>query len=225
MNGPLVSVVVPVYNGERFLRAALESVFAQDYQPFEVIVVDDGSQDGSAHIAQSFAGIRYLRQDNQGPAAARNAGIAVAKGEFVAFHDADDLMAPNKLSRQVDFLLAHPQVDCVLARYEVFFEPGIDQRGWLERYPSRDGERVHPVSGLIRRSVLQRVGGFDPTYRLAEGMDLLFRMRAAEVEIAVLPEILMSYRAHHTGSPPDIQRGLLRSLKSQIDRKHAARAK
>jgi glycosyltransferase involved in cell wall biosynthesis len=225
MNQPLVSVIVPIYNGERHLGAALESVFAQDYHPFEVIVVDDGSEDGSAAVARSFPAVRYLRQANQGPAAARNAGTAAARGEFIAFHDADDLMAPNKLSAQVDYLLAHPAVGCVLTRYEAFFEDGIDQADWLKRYPAPEAGRVHPMSGLVRRSALAQVGGFDPAYRVAEGMDLLFRMGAAGVEVTVLPQILMRYRVHHLGSVPAIQRGLLRSLKVQIDRKHASRVR
>jgi len=98
---PLVSVVIPVYNAEPFLREALDSVLAQDYEPFEVIVVDDGSTDGSGTIARSYPEVRYLRQENQGPAVARNAGIAAAQGEFLAFFDADDVMLPNKLSVQV----------------------------------------------------------------------------------------------------------------------------
>jgi glycosyltransferase involved in cell wall biosynthesis len=95
VSNPLVSVVTPVYNGEAFLRETLESIFAQDYEPFEVIVVDDGSTDGSAAIARSYPAARYIRQHNQGPAAARNAGIAAARGEFLAFVDADDVALPH----------------------------------------------------------------------------------------------------------------------------------
>ncbi|MBI4573499.1 MAG: glycosyltransferase family 2 protein, partial [candidate division NC10 bacterium] len=110
MTGPLVSVILPVYNGERFLAAAIASILAQDYQPIEVIVVDDGSTDGTAAIARSFQGVRYLYQPNQGPAFARNAGIAVARGAFIAFLDADDLMVPTRLSVQAGYLLAHPEI-------------------------------------------------------------------------------------------------------------------
>ncbi|MFL5886158.1 MAG: glycosyltransferase family 2 protein, partial [Thermoleophilaceae bacterium] len=84
---PLVSVLVPVYQGERYLAEALDSVFAQDYEPLEVIVLDDGSTDGSADIARSYGGVRYLHQENSGIAAARNAAIGAARGEIVAFLD------------------------------------------------------------------------------------------------------------------------------------------
>src|SRR4029079_2498347 len=105
---PLVSVIVPVYNGERYLREALESVFAQTYRAIEVIVVDDGSPDDSGTIGQSFPEVRYIHQTNQGVAAARNNGIEAARGEFFAFLDQDDLWVPEKLNVQVEYFLGHP---------------------------------------------------------------------------------------------------------------------
>src|SRR6185369_6617714 len=107
VENPLVSVIIPVYNGARYLGAALESVFAQTYREFEVIVVDDGSVDDSGVIAQSFPEVRYIHQANQGVAAARNHGIEAAGGEFFAFLDQDDLWNEDKLKRQVEFLLSH----------------------------------------------------------------------------------------------------------------------
>jgi glycosyltransferase involved in cell wall biosynthesis len=110
MRGPLVSVIVAVYDGERFIGATLESIFAQDYAPIEVIVVDDGSKDRSSEIAGSFERVNLLCQANAGPAAARNAGLERAKGDFVAVVDADDLMPPDKLTVQISYLLDHPHV-------------------------------------------------------------------------------------------------------------------
>jgi glycosyltransferase involved in cell wall biosynthesis len=106
---PLVSVVVPVRNGERFLGEALDSVLAQDYEPVELIVVDDGSTDGSGDIAGA-RGAHVIRQEGGGLAAARNAGLAAAQGELVAFIDADDVWLPGKLVRQVEYLLDRPDV-------------------------------------------------------------------------------------------------------------------
>src|SRR6476660_1471039 len=111
---PLVSVIIPVYNGTCYLRAALESVFAQTYRPFEVIVVDDGSLDDSGVIAQSFDDVRYIHQENQGVAAARNNGIEVARGEFLAFLDQDDLWTPEKLKLQMGHLLSDPELGYTL---------------------------------------------------------------------------------------------------------------
>ena len=103
-NSPLVSTIIPVFNGERLLPEALDSVFRQDYRPIEVIVVDDGSTDGTSLVARSCPEVRYLYQSNQGLGAARNAGIAAACGEFIAFLDADDIWLPRKLSSQMNFL-------------------------------------------------------------------------------------------------------------------------
>ncbi len=116
MTGPLVTVVMAVYNAEAFLAEALDSVYAQDYEPFEVVLVDDGSTDGSAAIAQSYPGLRYLRQENGGPSAARNAAIAAARGELVAVADADDVQLPGRLSVQVGYLVEHPEVAVTLGR-------------------------------------------------------------------------------------------------------------
>ena len=229
MRGPLVSVIVPVYNGERFLAAALGSVVAQDYAPLEVIVVDDGSEDGSAAIARSFTGVGYLYQPNQGPSAARNAGIAAARGEFIAFLDADDVMMPNKLSVQVGYLLEHPEVGCVLCHQEMLLEPGTLPPPWLRRHPIFKGlDRVAPASAsaVVRASALERCGGFDPAYRLAEGMEWLGRIRDAGVKIAVLSDILMYRRFHGSNlsrQQQAIRHGVLKGLKAKIDRKRAAR--
>jgi glycosyltransferase involved in cell wall biosynthesis len=115
---PSVSVIVPVYKGERFLAEALESVAAQTYAPLETIVVDDGSPDRSAEIAAGRAGVQVVRQANQGVAAARNAGLAVARGELVAFLDQDDQWLPQKLALQVDHLRTHADVAVVLTHME-----------------------------------------------------------------------------------------------------------
>src|SRR5689334_4109904 len=108
MDKPLVSAIVPVYNGERYLAAALDSIVAQDYQPLEIIVVDDGSVDGTRAIAQGYAAVHYIYQADQGLGMTLHVGAAAAKGEFLAFLDADDLWATNKLNRQVNCLLQQP---------------------------------------------------------------------------------------------------------------------
>src|ERR687893_681850 len=101
MSAPLVSCIVPVFNGERYLQAALDSIFAQTYRSLEVLVVDDGSTDNTAAIVGSYGDrVRYLQQDNHGPSAARNRGIEAATCEFIAFLDADDLWHAEKLERQ-----------------------------------------------------------------------------------------------------------------------------
>ena len=219
MNDSLVSVIVPVYNGEQYLAEALTSILSQDYRPLEVIVVDDGSTDRSAEIARSFNEVRYIRQENQGPAAARNTGMAAAHGGFLTFCDADDLLRPAKVGVQVAYLQEHLDVDCVLVRHEVFFEPGVVRPAWL-----MDDEGAQPQSALVRRSVVERVGGFDRAYRLTEGIEWLSRMRDAGVTIAMIPEVLQDRRIHGGNLSyhrRELQHFLLHSMRSRIARARA----
>jgi glycosyltransferase involved in cell wall biosynthesis len=192
MTRPLVSVVVPVYNAEPFLREALDSVFAQDYAPYEVIVVDDGSTDGSGVIAQSYPDVRYFRRQNEGPAAARNAGIAAARGELVAFADADDVQLPGRLSVQVGYLIDHPEVDATLGR-----------QVWITPPPSAvpdvvwgDLDGVPAMTMVVRKQVLMELGGFDPRLRGPEDTDLLIRMREGGHRFVVLGDLVLRRRYH-----------------------------
>jgi glycosyltransferase involved in cell wall biosynthesis len=218
MTKPLVSVIVATWNGEEFLRPALESLFAQDYEPIEAILVDDGSEDGTPRIAASFPELRYIRQENRGLAAAHNTGISAAHGEFIAFLDDDDVLPPDKVSRQAEYLLSHPEVGCVMGRQEWMNPPS-----WLTRdavYGDLDG--IPPGSAMIRRDVFRQLGGFDPTFRWGEDMDLLVRMREQGVVMYVLPEIVLYRR--FTGSnmtAPEnrpVKNPLLKSLKAKLER-------
>jgi glycosyltransferase involved in cell wall biosynthesis len=220
VKGPLVSFVVPVYNGERFIGSALESIFAQDYEPFEVIVVDDGSTDRSGEIAETFGDVTVVRQPNAGPAAARNAGIGVAGGEFVAIHDADDLLPPSKLALQVTYLLEHPETACVLGRQKWIDPPPGLQRDPI--YGELDG--IPMPSAVFRSDALREIGGYDDSFRSHENIDVLFRLRERGNAIAVLDEIVLFRRFHggnisHVAWPDRDPR--LRSLKAKLDRSRA----
>jgi cellulose synthase/poly-beta-1,6-N-acetylglucosamine synthase-like glycosyltransferase len=217
--GAMVSVVVPVHNGARFLGEALRSAVDQDYAPIEVIVVDDGSTDASEAVARSFP-VRYLHQENRGPAAARNTGIETSRGPFIAFLDADDMMLPHKLRVQVGHLVEHPEVDCVLARQEVRVEDGVTPPAWLrEDRLVGDAWGVPPLSAVVRREVLERIGGFDPRFRVSEDLDLLFRLRASGAGIRILEDVVMIRRLHGanlTYATADLRSSLLRSVAGRV---------
>ena len=219
---PRVTVIVAAYNGERFLRETLESVFAQDFDSFEVVFVDDGSEDRTREIAQSFA-VRYVRQANQGLPAARNAGLALARGDLVAFLDDDDVLPPTKLSTQVGYLDAHPETGCVLGRQEWIFD-GVDPPQMARDPIFGELGGVQLVTAMIRRHVLEELGGFDPSYRYAEDRDLFIRMREHGVEIAVLREVVLHKRLHGsnmTMDPPPTH-PMLRSLREKLERDRRA---
>ena len=224
---PLVSVIIPVYNGARFLRAALESVFAQTYRPFEVIVVNDGSTDDSGVIAQSFPEVRYIQQENQGVAAARNRAIEAAEGEFFAFLDQDDLWTPEKLKLQIEYLQSHPDVGYTLTQQQFFLEPGTSLPAWFRKDLLA---AVHTgwVLGtlVVRRNVFEQVGNFATGYSAANDSDWFFRAKTAEIPMAVVPELLLLKRVHEandSGRAKEILSELLKVVKVSLDRQRSTR--
>ena len=228
MNRPLVTVIVPVYNGERYFAFALKSIFGQDYRPLEIIVVDDGSVDGSADIAKSFPEIRYIHQSNQGVAVARNTGLDAARGQFVAFLDQDDLWMPNKLSRQIDYLLKYPQVDCVVTKGRLFLEPGIEAPSWLKKNLLLEDHATYVPSALVvRRTAFEKVGRFDPAYSMGSDMDWFFRAENCSISIAVLPETLVHRRIHEGNHSYQAQLAcseMLKIVKTSIDHRRGGRS-
>ncbi len=120
-----VSVIIPAYNAERYLAEALASVFGQSRVPEEIIVVDDGSTDRTEEVVRKHGeAIRFLKQPHRGPGAARNLGVESARGEFIAFLDADDLWLPEKLSAQLDLFRTRPNIDMAFGRVRQFISPG-----------------------------------------------------------------------------------------------------
>ena len=200
MSDSLVSVVIPVHNGGRFLAEAIDSVLAQGYPHREVVVVDDGSTDDSPAIARARP-VRYQRQENQGVAAARNAGLAAARGELIAFLDQDDVWLPHKLDAQVAFLLEHPSVDMVISPLEVEVEPGAAPLSWFEPDAGMDVQLVPLLGTLLAwRRCFDRVGGFDTRYEIACDTDWIMRARDAGLVLEAAPGVCMRYRMHERNS-------------------------
>lgn len=221
MSAATVSVIVPVFNGERFLADALGSVVAQGYAPLELLVVDDGSTDGSADLAARFARdraeARLLRQPaRRGPAAARNAGLRAACGELITFLDADDLMTPGRLRFQVDYLAKHPAVDVVVGTQRIHVDPGVDRPGWLEWL--QDGRPLHyQMSMMARRRVFDLVGGFDESFQLGEDTEWMYRAHEARVSAALVDRVLLVRRIHGanlTYATAEIRRAMRRAMLS-----------
>jgi glycosyltransferase involved in cell wall biosynthesis len=188
-----------VFNGERYLREALESIFHQSYQPLEVIIVDDGSTDGTAAVAAAYGEkVTYLRQDNAGPAAARNLGLSVAHGEFVAFLDADDVWHQEKLARQMARFQARPELDMCLTHVQNFWAPELQ----AEATRFHDRRFMQPQPGytmqalLARRLLFDRIGKLNPELQQGEDTDWFLRATEQGVAMDVLPEVLVYHRLH-----------------------------
>lgn len=217
---PRVSVIIPTYNRRQYVQEAIDSVLAQTHMDYEIIVIDDGSTDGTGKVLEARYGdrIRYEWQENQGESVARNRGIELACGEFVAFLDSDDLWLPDKLTQQLTLVSAHDDIGMVYGGAWLIDGSGhrISDDPW-ESYPEAtavplaDLLRGNTVSGpttvLIRRSTLDRVGGFDPEIRYGEDWDLWIRV-ASTTRIWYAPEPLACIR-RHTGTQcyyPDPQK-------------------
>jgi len=219
-----VSVIVPVFNGERFLRDALSSVAAQTLAPLETIVVDDGSTDGGAAIAQGLA--TCLRQANEGVAAARNHGAASARGELLAFLDQDDTWLPEKLAAQVAFLGEHPELGfCVcLQRYVV--EPGQPPPAFMRKSLLESEHPGYvPSALLVRREAFEQVGPFNPAFRFGSDADWFLRAAEAGVAGGVVPCCLLRKRVHGANESRHAAENLAelrRAVKASLARKRQA---
>ena len=205
---PVVSVVIPTYNRVNYVLQTLDSVFAQTFTDFEIIVVNDGSSDDTAARLRPLAEtgrIRYLEQPNAGHAAARNRGLAEVRGEFVAFLDDDDLWPLDKLAWQVAILREEPGVDVVYGQRTIMDGDGEPHPGEhapegevLAQFASQ-GWIQSPGQVLIRRTALTRTGGFDPAFWGTEDWDLWLRLaRSSRFRYRARPALI--YRRHATNT-------------------------
>ena len=192
--GGLVSVVIPVWNGAKRIDQTLHSVFEQDYRPIEVIVVDDGSTDDTVEVVSRWPQVKLVRQDHRGVGFTRNTGIAHATGDYIALQDADDLWEKDKLTVQVAYLEAHPEIGYVAAYLRNFLEDGYARPAWL--HPAHLEEaRPGGIGNLVARAeVFRAVGGFAPE----DITDLAWSLRAqaAGVKSALIDRVLLHRRVH-----------------------------
>lgn len=221
-----VCAILPVHNGSSFLEDALVSIRDQTRPPDEILVVDDGSTDGSCELARAFdPRVRCVRTpEPRGPAAARNLGLSLTTADIVAFLDADDRWCADKLSRQLERLALEPACAMVLGRTQL-----------LCRRPTADGRRDWTVlpqarlflnlgCGLFRRSAFEALGMFDTGLRYAEDHDWITRAREAGLRIGVFDDIVLYHRLHDsnlTNHREQVHAGNLRMLKKSLDRRRA----
>jgi glycosyltransferase involved in cell wall biosynthesis len=199
-NLPLVSAIIPVHNGERYLAEAIESVLSQLDPCLELIVVDDGSTDGSAGVARSFGSrVCYTFQAPAGAGAARNRGVALSRGELLAFLDADDVWAPHKLTQQRAALAAVAERDIVTGQVKQFHSPELDASITSKTHcPTEVMPGYLFGAMLIKRSVCTRVGAIATRWQKGECIDWCSRANELNVRIDVLPEIVLWRRLHQT---------------------------
>ncbi|MBC8103765.1 MAG: glycosyltransferase family 2 protein [Cytophagales bacterium] len=219
-----ISVIVAVYNGERYLREAIESILAQTAPPLEILVVDDGSSDESAAVAAGFGEkVRCYSRPHEGVGAALNFGISQARGDFFAFLDADDLWCPEKLARQMVTLLRPAAPDMVFGHAEPFLSPELAataRKNTAAANPAAPGFLKGTM--LIPRGAFDQVGDFDTTRRLGDFIDWFLRAREAGLTSEMLPEVVLKRRIHDANTvtvEKHLQTDYVKILKASLDRR------
>jgi glycosyltransferase involved in cell wall biosynthesis len=232
----LVSVIVPAYNADAFIDEALHSVLAQSYKRIETIVVDDGSTDSTPRRVAAFGNrVTYVRRANSGgyPGVPRNTGITRASGEFICFLDADDVMRPDRLEQQVDFLRRHPDAGCVFGDYQNFSDAGPEgppHFSTCRRLSARLRDAAElalapeeatalllrenfgiPSSLAINRRALAHVAGFPTHIRIGEDLEFAYLI-ARRLPVGVINRVLVMRRFHGTNVSSDT----LRTLHDQV---------
>jgi glycosyltransferase involved in cell wall biosynthesis len=219
----LVSVVIPVYNAARFLADAIRSVQGQHHPRIEIIVIDDGSTDGSSDVARRFSGVRCLRQANGGIAAARNAGVREVCGTLLAFLDADDLWTPNKLSLQLDMLRGAHEATFVSGHVEQFFDDSFAPSPGTQLPATGTGCSAGTI--LIRTCDFLRVGLFNPALRVGEFIDWHSRAMDLGLRERQLDQVVLRRRIHGENTVLRCRESLgdyLSVMKAHLDRKRRA---
>lgn len=205
-----VSVIIPSYNHEKFIGDAIESVLNQSYPHIEIIVVDDGSTDGTQEILsrfQSQINIMFMFQENSGGSAARNSGIRVAQGRYICFLDSDDVFHPEKVERQIEFFNTNPEIGLVHTGAYVLLKANEGWKHWYTYTPpvfhSRDEQIKELLKAnyiacstvMVRRDLFSQVGLFNTKYDYAPDYDMWLRLLTCS-DFSSIPEALIHYRWH-----------------------------
>src|SRR5438067_1269450 len=203
---PSVSIIIPVYNAKKYLEETLQSVLAQTFQQFEIILVDDGSTDGTSEIIEKFSDRAIcLKNDHRGPASSRNLGLQAARGSFIAFLDADDLWLPTKLEKQVAVMRAHPEYGLITCDASMFCDSGVIATSSKARQPIATGHVLRQLlcsnwvgtsCAMVPRKCLEKVGAFDEEMFNGGEDWMLWLKIAAEYPVYFLDEPLVQYRVH-----------------------------
>ncbi|BAQ64671.1 glycosyltransferase [Geminocystis sp. NIES-3709] len=221
---PLISVIIGVYNGDRYLAETIESILAQTYQPIEIIIVDDGSTDRTAEIAQSFLPqIKYFYKTHDGISATLNYGINLSQGDFIAFLDADDLWIPEKLNLQMEVFNTESEIDVVFGNVQQFISPELDE---AEKKSLKI--RVEIIPGyfkgtmLVKREVFNYVGLFNTSLKVADFIDWYLKLKDKNLKTSMLTEIVTKRRIHKNNMgirEKESRKDFARAIKTSLDRR------
>lgn len=221
---PTVSVIIPCHNYAHYLPSAIESVLAQDSPALEIIVVDDGSTDGSAALAGSYGSpVKVLSQARQGIGGARNSGIAVASGELLGFLDADDIWPPESVTVRLEAFRKNLEIECVFGRVEQFLCPNLNDEARAKLHcPAGLMNARFAGTMLIRKDSFARVGPFNTDLRVGEMMEWIVRLQDSGVRTAAVDGLVLQRRIHASNtvlSSGASKRDYLRALQTSVRRR------
>ena len=223
---PLVSVIIPVYNYDRYLAEAVESVLNQTYRKLEVIVVDDGSTDQSGEVARSFAerGVRHCHQVHAGIGPARNTGVEFARGECIAFLDADDRWPLEKIERQLKAFEDDPELEMIFGQALQLQNGPAWETGINNSDPQGMMPGLVPGTMLIKRDAFDRVGMFQGGLKVGEFIDWYARAVELKLRSLVMPDLFLWRRIHDSNQGIRERQSVsdyARVLKAKLDRRRA----
>ena len=224
----MVSVIIPTYNAEAYLSETIESVLQQDWEPLEIIVVDDGSTDHSVEIAKSFGGrVTVLQYSHRGLAATRNSGITAARGEFLLHLDADDLLAPSSIRLRMPYFAADPTPDLVICMFSCFISPEVSAEQFAQYVVPTEPQHGHlSITTIARAAVFETYGLLDEGFPVSADLEWITRAREAGIRIRRIDDVLVKRRIHGNNltliRKPEMEVERLRILRMSIARRRKA---
>ena len=215
-----VAAILPLFNGRRFVRQAIDSILAQQPVPAEIVIVDDGSTDGGVRLLAGLPGLRIVSQPNAGEASARNRGIRETSAPLIAFLDQDDVWTARKLSLQLGLLGREPSIDIAYGRHRLFVEDGAPwfRPGLLDRPLAAE----LPGAMLVRRRAFERIGLFREDMRLGSDVDWIWRAYDAGITSRAIEDTVLLRRMHGANASIDrnaFMDSLLRAARESVHRK------
>ena len=199
MGKPLISVMMPTYNNAKYIKQAIESIYAQNYDNIEIIVVDDGSTDNTKEIVQQYKDIKYFYIEHKGIPFARNTALEKSTGEYIAFLDSDDYWLPNKLNTQIQYFKDHPDCEIVFTKYENFFENEYVKKNKIAIFEKTSEKNNNSCleTSVVKKRVFDKCGKYNESLEFGEDTEYEYRISKNNINIKhIINKIFYMRRLH-----------------------------